>query len=195
MHCLGRDQQQAVDHAIGSRWKVPREIIVRPACWISWMPLREVAALERSIVNHRKMREDIIGQEEEVAERFDERLAAPGVLPFVEINDHPEHEHRRDDGDDPARDRLGAGARPRAEHGQGQRQRSDQSNADPPGDRRRGEDQEHRRDGQYGAGGGQAVDEDHPQDRDRHEERLLPAVGRQVVDRQRRRRQKDEDPK
>ena len=111
---------------------------------------REVAALECSIVNHRKMREYIIGQEEEVAECIEERLAALGVLPFVEINDHPEHEHRRDDGDDPGRDRLGVGAareRSTARHSQ----RSDQSNADRPGERRRGEDQEHRRDGQYAA--------------------------------------------
>ena len=95
----------------------------------------------------------------------------------------------------PVDDRLGADARPDAEHGQATGQRGDQSGADPPAERRRGEDQQHRRDGQYAARGGQAVDEDHPQDRDRHEQRLLPAVGRQVVGRQRRRRQQDEDPK
>ena len=67
----------------------------------------------------------------------------------------------------------------------------DQSNADQPGQPQRGEDQEH-----LGAPPGeQAVDEDHPQNRDRHEYWFLEAVGRQVVGRQRRRRQKDENTK
>ena len=82
---------------------------------------REVAALERPVVDHREMQEDVVGQEEEVAQRVDERLAAPGVLQLVEIDDHPEHEHRRDHGDDPGRDRLGTGAGPRPEHGQARR--------------------------------------------------------------------------
>jgi hypothetical protein len=37
------------------------------------------------------MREDIIGQEEEVAQLLDQRLAALGVLLLVEIQDHSEH--------------------------------------------------------------------------------------------------------
>ncbi len=108
VHCVGRDEQQAVDHAIEQQMKGPTRDHLQ-ACLLDLVDAaREVSALERTIVNHRKMREDIIGQDEKVAECIDERLSAVDVLPFVEIKDHPEHEHRRDDGDDPARGRLGA---------------------------------------------------------------------------------------
>ena len=112
---VGRDQQQPVDHAVEpADGRVPRDIIASPACWISWMSVREVAALERPVVDHREMREDIIRQQEEVAQGVEERLAAAGVLQLVQIEDHPEHEHGGDDRDEGGRNGVGAEAGPRA---------------------------------------------------------------------------------
>ena len=64
---------------------------------------REVAALERPVIDDREMEEAVVGQQEEVAQRVHERLALRGVLQLVQVDHHPEHEHRGEHGDDPGR--------------------------------------------------------------------------------------------
>ena len=126
------------------------------------------------------MQEAVVRQQEEVAERVDQRLGLLGVLQLVQVEDHAEHEHRGEHGPDEVGDARGErlGTQQRQAHAD----RGEDRGADLPRDRQVAHaDQKHGQQ-QDVPGGAEAEDPGQPGDRDRHEAGLLPAIGEQVVD-------------
>ena len=107
----------------------------------------KIAALHRPVIDHREKREAEVGQQEKVTERVDQGFGRPGMLQFIEINDHPEHEHggqigRRIVGDDAAR-QSGPSV------GQGEGHRANGGGTGDPGNRQEADAQEDRAQGEH----------------------------------------------
>ena len=82
---------------------MPRNIIVRPVCWIACRSAAHSTCAGASGSRRPGKWKAVVRQQEEVAQRVDQRLRLPGVLQFIQIDDHAEHEHRAEHGPDGAR--------------------------------------------------------------------------------------------
>ncbi len=71
----------------------PPEHHLQPAPLQGMDIVGEIAALHGPVIDHRKVHEAVVRQQEEVAERIDQRFPRLDMLQFIKIDNHPEHEH------------------------------------------------------------------------------------------------------
>ena len=79
MNLGGGDQELMVDQAIAKKVDRPAEHHVQPAPLDGVNVVGKVAALHRAVIDHGKMHEAVVGQQEEIAKRVDQGFRLAGM--------------------------------------------------------------------------------------------------------------------
>ena len=82
-----------VDQAIKQEMDRPLQHHLEAAPLQGMNVVGEIAALHGPVIDHRKVHEAEVRQQEKVAERVDQGFPRLGMFQFIKINNHSEHKH------------------------------------------------------------------------------------------------------